>query len=154
MNFDDRIEELFLDIPESPPEAGPVVHVVQTGKLLFMSGIYPWKHGKMAYKGRVGLELTVDAGKLAAHSATLQFLGILKKHMNGSLSKVKQIVSLRGYISSGAEFHDQHKVLDGASQLIYDVFGSVAGKHTRTAIGVTSLPHSAAVSLEFIVEVK
>ncbi len=154
MDFDERIEELFLDLPEAPPEAGAVVNAIQTGKYIYLSGVLPWKHGKMAYKGRVGLELTLDAGKLAAHAATLQALGILRTFLDGSLNKVKQIVSLKGFVASGAEFKEQHKVLDGASQLLSDVFGATAGKHARAAIGVTSLPFGAAIQLELIIEAR
>lgn len=154
MDFDARIDELFLDLPEPPPESGAVVNAVQMGKFVFISGVLPWKNGKMAYKGRLGLELRTDSGKMASHAACMNVLGILQSFLDGSLNKIKRIVQLRGFIASGAEFHDQDKVLDGASQLITDVFGAIAGKHVRTSVGVNSLPNNAAVQLELVVELK
>jgi enamine deaminase RidA (YjgF/YER057c/UK114 family) len=154
MDFDDRIDELFLDLPEPPPEFGGIANAVQMGKTVFISGVFPWKNGKMAYKGRLGLELRSDNGKLAAHAACMNALGMLRAFLDGSLNKIKRIVQLRGFVASGAEFHDQDKVLDGASQLITDIFGQTAGKHARTAIGVTALPNNAAIQLELIVELK
>lgn len=153
MDFDKRVGELFLDLPETPPEKGVTAHAVQAGKLIFISGILPWKEGRMVYKGRVGLELNVDAGRQAAHAACMQALGVLRTTLDGSLNKVRKIVFLRGFVASGSEFYDQNRVLDGASQLLSDIFGS-AGKHASTAIGVTSLPFGAAVELELIAEVK
>jgi len=153
MNFDKRIDELFIDLPEPAPEVGAVVHVAQTGKLLFAGGAFPWKDGRMSYRGRVGLELNLDSGRSAAHAAALQALGMLRRHLGGTLNKVKRIVMLRGFIASGSEFKDHHKVLDGASQLLIDIFGSSAGKHARSAVGVTALPHGAPVELEMVVEI-
>jgi len=154
MNFDKKIEELFIDLPEPAPEVGATVHVAQAGKLLFIGGVLPWKDGRMAYRGRVGLELNLDAGRSSAHAAGLQALGLLRKYLDGSLNKVKGIVLLRGYVASGSEFRDQHKVLDGASQLLIDIFGPTSGRHTRSAVGVTSLPHGAPVELELVAEIK
>jgi enamine deaminase RidA (YjgF/YER057c/UK114 family) len=154
MDFDKRIDELFLDLPEPLPEAGAVVNVAQAGKLLFLSGVYPVKDGRLSYKGRLGLELGLDAGRLASHTACMQALGTLRGFLDGSLNKVKRIVFLRGFVASGSEFRDHLKVLEGASQLLTDVFGATVGKHGRSAIGVAALPNGAAVELELIVEVK
>lgn len=153
MDFDQRVEELFLDLPEPAPEVGAVANIAQSGKQLFISGAFPWKDGRMSHRGRVGLELNLDSGRLASHAACMQALGMLQKYLDGSLNKVKRIVYLRGYVASGSEFKDHHKVLDSASQLLMDVFGG-AGKHARSAIGVSALPHGAPVELEIVVEVK
>lgn len=153
MNFDGRIEELFIDLPEPPIEKGGVANAVQAGKFVFIGGVLPWKEGKLAFSGRLGLELNLDAGQRAAHSACINALSMLNAHLGGSLNKVKKIALLRGFIASGAEFKDQHKVLDGASKLLNDIFGN-AGKHARSAIGVNTLPFGAAVELELIVEIK
>jgi enamine deaminase RidA (YjgF/YER057c/UK114 family) len=155
MDHDKRIDELFLDIPEAPAEKGAsTAHAVKTGRLVFLSGVLPWKEGRLAYKGRVGLELTLDTGKLAAHAACVQALGILRHFLDGSLNSVKQIVLLKGFVASGAEFKEHQKVLDGASKLLTDIFGGTAGRHARTAVGVNALPGGAAVELEMIVEVR
>lgn len=154
MDFDKRIVEIFLDLPEVPPEPPAISHVVQAGKLVIISGALPWKEGRMLHKGRLGLELNVDAGRQASHAACVQALAMLNKFLQGSLNKIKKIVMLRGFVASGAEFYDQNKVLDSASQLLLDVFGSTTGRHARSAVGVNALPHGAAVELELVVEVK
>ena len=136
MDFDKKIDELFLDLPEALPESGAVANAVQVGKLIFLSGALPWKEGKIAYKGRLGLEVSIDNGRAAAHAACMQALGTLRN------------------ISSGGDFHEQQKVLDGASRLLHDIFGDTAGKHARTAVGVNVLPNNAAIELELVVEVK
>jgi len=153
MDFDGKAEELFLEFQEPSPLNGALAHVVQTGKLAFVGGVLPWKEGRMVYKGRLGLEVKVDTGKQAAHAACMQALSALRAHLGGSLNKVKQVVALKGYVASGAEFYEHQKVLDGASQLLFDIFGP-AGRHTRSAVGVASLPFGAAVEIELIVEVK
>ena len=153
MNFDKRIDELFIDLPEPAPEVGAIVHVAQAGKLLFVGGAFPWKDGRMAYRGRIGLELNLDSGRLAASAACMQAIGQLQKYLGGTLNKIKRIVMLRGFVASGSEFKDHQKVLDSASQLLTDIFGSVAGRHARSAIGVTALPHGAPVELEMVVEI-
>lgn len=153
MDFDGKTEELFLEFQEAAPVGGPTVGIVQTGKLVIAGGALPWKDGRMAYKGRLGLEVKVDTGKQAAFAACMQALSSIRAHLGGTLNKVKQVVALRGYVASGAEFYEQQKVMDGASQLLADIFGT-AGRHTRTAIGVASLPFGAAVEIELIVEVK
>lgn len=154
MDFDKRADELFLDFPEPPKEEGLTVAAASAGKLVFLSGAYPLKDGRMSYKGRVGLEINTDTAKLAAHAACMQALGSLREFLGGSLNQVRRIVNLRGFVASGVEFHDHHKVLDGASQLLVDLFGAKAGKHSRTVVGVTSLPYNAAVELELVVEIK
>jgi enamine deaminase RidA (YjgF/YER057c/UK114 family) len=142
-----------LEFQESEPSGGPTVSVVQTGKLVIACGALPWKEGRMAYKGRLGLEVKLDTGKQAAFAACMQALSAIRSHFSGTLNKIKQVVSLRGYVAAGGEFYEHHKVLDGASQLLSDVFGA-AGKHTRTAVGVASLPFGASVEIELIVETK
>jgi enamine deaminase RidA (YjgF/YER057c/UK114 family) len=153
MDFDKKIDELFLDLPEITPTAGIAANVVQTGKLVFLSGVLPMKEGRLACKGRVGLEVNAEAGRMAAHAACVLSLGILRNFLGGSLNKVRQIVSLRAFVASGAEFKDHQKIADGALELLSDIFGN-AGKPARAAVGVTALPSNATVELEMIVEIK
>ena len=154
MDFDKKAADLFLDIPEAPKETGVVANAVQTGKLVFVSGAYPWKEGRLAYKGRLGIELTPDVGRMAANAACVQALGFLNGHLKNSLNKVKRIVSIKVNIAAGSDFKNHQKVADGASLLLNDVFGPLAGKHSRVVVGVNSLPMGAAVEVELIAEVK
>lgn len=154
LDFDKRIDELFLDLPEPPAERELWARAVQSGKTVFLSGAFPYKEGKLAYKGRLGLEYTADTGRLAAHAACMQALGALREHLGGSFNKVKQIVMLRGYIACGAEFKDHAKVMDGASRLLLDIFGNSAGRHARIDVGVNALPNGATLELELMVEIR
>jgi len=154
MDFDTKADELYLDFNEPAKEVGPVLNVVQTGKLLYVSGALPFKEARLSHKGRVGIEVTTDSARLASHAACLQALGFIRKYLDGSLNKVKKVVMLRGYVASASEFHEQGKVLDGASQLLVELFGPVAGKHARVAVGVNVLPNNAPVMIELVVEIK
>lgn len=153
MDFDERLEELFIDLTEAAPEQGGVVHAVKTGHLVFVSGKLPRAEGRLTYKGRLGLDVTLDHGKAAARAAMVQSLSALWHFLGGTLNKVKRIVAVRGFVASGADFKDHHKVFELASRLLVDIFGT-AGQHSLTAVGVNNLPNGAAVEIELIVEVK
>jgi enamine deaminase RidA (YjgF/YER057c/UK114 family) len=153
MDFDTKLEELFIDLPEPPQSATGTAHAVQVGKLLYVGGILPFSEGKIAVKGRVGLEVRLDNAKLAARTAAVNALAVIATELGGTLNKVKRIVEVTGYIASGAEFRQHFKVLDGVSELFFQIFGA-AGKHTRNAIGCTNLPNDACIELSLIVEIK
>lgn len=153
MNYDERLQELFIDLPEPPTTSGGTSNSTQSGKLLFINGVLPLSEGRIAPKGRVGLEVNIDNAKRAARTAAVNCLGIISAHCGGTVSKVKQIISVTAYIASGGEFRDHFKVLDGASELFNQIFGS-AGKHTRNAVGCSNLPGDACIELSMIVELK
>ncbi|MBI2346461.1 MAG: RidA family protein [Deltaproteobacteria bacterium] len=152
MSAEKRAAELFLDFPVPPASPAGTLHTRQVGKLLFVGGALPIGEGRIQGKGRLGLEVSLDQGRGAARLALIQALAMIREEV-GSLDKVRQVVQLTGQIASGAEFHQQGKVLDQASQLLVELFGA-AGNHTRTAIGVTALPQQACVQIELIVEIK
>jgi len=153
MDFDAKLDELFIDLPEPVHLTSGTAHAVQTGKLLYIGGVLPFSEGKMASKGRVGLEVRLDNAKLAARIAAVNALAIMWKEFGGTLNKVKRIVQVTGYIASGGEFRQHFKVLDGATELFSQIFGS-AGKHSRNAIGCAALPNDACIELSLIVEIK
>ena len=152
MNYEKKIEELFIELPEAPEGIKAVVPAVLTEKMLHISGQFPFADGKLVHKGRLGLEINLDQGMLAARYALLQALSVVRQAL-GSLNKVQKIVQLTGYVASGADFKDQDRVLDSASNLLHDIFGP-AGKHARIAVGVNMLPQNACVELALIVESK
>lgn len=152
MSFDDRIDDLFIDLPEPPSVVGAYVNVVRTGKLLYISGVLPKSEGKMM-TGRVGIDVRLDTGCQSAKAAALLALSIIKNELGGSLNKVKRIIQLSVAVASGADFKDHFKVLNSASDLLVQIFGP-SGKHTRIATGATSLPENASVELSMIVEVR
>jgi enamine deaminase RidA (YjgF/YER057c/UK114 family) len=153
MDFDEKLEELFIDLPEPPHLTGGVLHAVKTGKMMYISGILPFSEGKIAVKGRVGLEVRLDNAKLAARAAAVNALAVMSAELGGTLNKIKRIINITGYIASGGEFRQHFKVLDGASELFHQIFGA-AGKHTRNAVGCSCLPNDACVELSVIVELK
>lgn len=152
MSVEQRAADLFLDLPTPSTPHGPMLYARAAGKLLFCSGALPISDGKVQFRGRVGLEVTLDQARSAARLALLQLLASVRAYC-GSLDKVRQVIHLTGQIASGAEWHEQEKVVDGASQLLVDLFGP-AGQHSRTAVGVLALPQEACVQLELIVEIK
>jgi len=153
MDFDVKLDELFIDLPEPHEPTSGTSHAVQVGKLLYIGGVLPYSEGKIAVKGRVGLEVRFDNAKLAARIAGINALAVIRTELGGTLNKVKRIVLLTGYIASGPDFKQQFKVLDGASELFSQIFGP-AGKHTRNAIGCAALPNDACIELSLIVEIK
>ncbi len=153
MDFDEKLDELYIDLPEPPTPAAGTVHAVQVGKLLYISGVLPMSEGKIQPKGRVGLEVKLDNAKFAARVAAVNALSIITAECGGTLNKVKRIIEATGFVASGGDFRQHFKVLDGATELLNQVFGSF-GKHTRNAIGCASLPENACVELSLIVELK
>ena len=153
MDFDAKREELFIDLPEPPHLTGGALHAVKVGKILHIGGVLPLSEGKVANKGRVGLEVRLDNAKFAARLAAINTLAVIAKESGGTLNKVKRIINVTAYIASGGDFRQHFKVVDGASELFTQIFGS-AGKHARNAVGCTCLPQDACVELATIVEMK
>jgi len=152
MNYEKRLSELLIELPEIAQPVKATVPSILAGKLLYIGGQLPYSEGKIAFKGRLGLEISLDQGHLASRYALLQALSVIRQTL-GSLNKVQKIVQLAGFVASGGDFKDHDRVLDSASNLLQDIFGS-AGKHTRIAVGVHTLPLGACVELSLIVEVK
>jgi len=152
MSVEDNLRGLGLELPEPPQPVGAYVPAVARDGLVFISGVLPLMNGKPIFRGKVGLQVTLDQGYDAAAVACLNALAILKKEL-GSLDRVKRIIKVTGYIACSAFFQDQPKVLNGASELLLKLFGE-KGRHARVAIGCISLPMDAPVEIEMIVEVE
>jgi enamine deaminase RidA (YjgF/YER057c/UK114 family) len=146
-----RLKELGIKLPAPPEPFGTYVEAVQTGNLLFLTGMLPTEGRGAKFIGRVGAELDVDAGRNAAHLAALNVLAVARKHL-GSLDKVTRIVRLGVSIATSGDVRDQPKIADAASELLQDVFGKEKNP-CRLVYGVASLPLGAAVELEVIFEV-
>ena len=145
-----RLKELGIQLPPPPEPFGIYVEAVQTGNLLFLTGMLPTNGRAPAFTGRVGAELDVEAGRRAAHLAALNGLAVARQYL-GSLDKVGRIVRLGVSVATSGDVRDQPKVADGASELLQDVFG----KHknpSRTVYGVASLPLGTPVELDIIFE--
>ncbi len=148
MSVEKRIEELGMALPQPPAPAGNYKRAVVAGELVFVSGQFPIRNGKLEYTGRVGAELTVEDGYRAAQLAVLNVLGQLK-FMLGDFDRLREIVRLEGHVASAPGFFDQPKVLDGASDLFTQALVERAG-HARTAFAHPQLPLNAAVEIVVI----
>src|SRR5213596_3965815 len=146
-----RLKELGIKLPTPPQPFGIYVEAVQTGDLLFLSGMLPTEGRTAKFTGRIGAELDVEAGRKAAHLAALNVLAVARKHL-GSLDQVRRVVRLGVSIATSGDVRDQPKVADGASELLQDVFGTNKSP-CRLVYGVASLPLGAPVELEVIFEV-
>ena len=152
MTPEEKLKSLGIELPEVPKPLGSYVPFVKTGNLVYLSGMLPLKGGKLTKTGRVGETVTLEEAAEAAKVAAVNGLAVLRSAVGG-LDKVKRCVRIEGYVSSAQDFADQPKVLNGASNLVFEVFGE-AGLHTRTAIGVNILPLDSPVEISFIFEVK
>jgi enamine deaminase RidA (YjgF/YER057c/UK114 family) len=138
-------------LPHAPHPLGAYVETVQTGSLLFLSGMLPIKDGKPQYLGALGRELAADAGRDALRTATLNALAAAKQHL-GSLDRVTKVVRVGVYLAVAADFYNQPAVADAASELLRDVFGE-GRTSVRSVFGVVSLPLAMPVMLEVTFEV-
>jgi len=146
-----RLNELGLELPAPPEPFGAYVEAVQTGDLLFLSGMLPTEGHAAKFVGRVGAELDLEAGRKAARLGALNVLAVAKQHL-GSLDKVRRIVRLGVSVATSGDVRDQPKVADAASELLQDVFGKDKSP-CRMVYGVASLPLGTPVELEVIFEV-
>ena len=150
--IDKRLNELGIELPPANAPAGNYVPFVRTGNLLFISGQIPMVDGKPGFIGTLGAALSVDDGAAAARACGLSILAQVREALDGDLDRVVRCVKLSGFVASTPDFGDQPKVVNGASDLMVDVFGE-AGRHARAAVGMASLPLGVAVEVEAIFEV-
>jgi enamine deaminase RidA (YjgF/YER057c/UK114 family) len=149
--IENRLASLGIPLPSPPAPAGSYVPVVISHNFAFVAGQIPSEGGQVKFKGKVGRDITIEAGQQAARLCTINALAQLKSAL-GSLDRIKRVVKVSGYVNCDPSFTDQPKVINGASDLLVQIFGD-AGKHARAAVGVSSLPLDSAVEVEFIVEV-
>ena len=149
---EERLALLGLKLPPPPKPFGAYAEAVQTGGLLFLSGMLPTEGKTASHVGRVGAELSVTEGQEAARAAALNAVAVIREHL-GSLDKVGRIVRLGVSIATQSDFLDHPRVADGASYLLRDIFGEERNP-CRLVYGVASLPLGVPVELELIVEVR
>ncbi len=150
MDVDARLQELGYTLPEPSVAGGNYVSAKTVGNLVYLAGaISTGPEGVIA--GTVGFERSVDEGYTAARACALTHLAVLRRHL-GTLQAVKEIVSVNGYVNAAPGFVDSPKVVNGASDLLVDVFGE-CGRHVRAAVGVSSLPRNALVEIQMVVAI-
>ena len=145
-----RLQSLGIQLPAPPTPFGTYVEALQTGNLLFLSGMLPVVDHKPKYLGRLGKELDTEAGRDAARTACLSGLAAARQHL-GSLDRISRVVRLGVFIATFGDFFDQPKVADGASDLLGDIFGNDKPP-VRLVLGVASLPLGMPIELELIFE--
>jgi len=151
MNFDDKINELNIELPEAKAPVGSYEATKISGKLLYVSGQISINSNGELIKGKVGKDLTTDDAYKAAERCGLSIVAQVKKACNGDLSKVKSCIKLTGFVNSTKDYTEQPKVINGASDLIASIFGN-AGMHTRAAVSTNSLPLGVSVEVDAIFE--
>ena len=151
MNFDKKISDLGIYLPEAKAPVGNYVATKIVGKFLYISGQISIDEKGKLIKGKVGKDLDTDQAYLAAKRCGLSIIAQAKNACNGDLSKIKSCIKLTGFVNSIDMFTDQPKVINGASDLMVDVFGN-NGMHTRAAVSVNSLPLGVSVEVDAVFE--
>ena len=151
MNYDQKINELKINLPKAADPVGSYVAAKISGKMLFISGQISIDEKGKLIKGKLGKDLNTDEGYNAARRCALNIVAQIKKACNDDLSKIKSCVKLTGFVNSAENFVEQPKVINGASDLIASIFGT-AGMHTRAAVSTNSLPLGVAVEVDAIFE--
>jgi enamine deaminase RidA (YjgF/YER057c/UK114 family) len=152
MSIDQRLAELGITVPQAAAPVASYVPAVLTGNLLHISGQVSFAEDGSRITGRLGEDMSLEDGQAAARRCGLMLLAQIKAAV-GSLDKVSRVVKLGVFVNSSADFTDQPKVANGASDLMVDVFGD-AGRHARAAVGVPALPLGVAVEVDAIVEIR
>ncbi len=150
MQFEQRISELGLTLPDVASPAGSYLPALTSGNLVFTAGQLPIVEGKLVATGKVGNEITLEEATELAKKCILNGLAAVKNEI-GDLDRIKRIVKIVGFVSSDPSFTQQPQVINGASDLLGEIFGEV-GRHARSAVGVAVLPLDAPVEIELIVE--
>jgi enamine deaminase RidA (YjgF/YER057c/UK114 family) len=152
MEAEAKLRALGLSLPEPPRPIGSYLLARQTGDLLFLSGTTCYVDGGLLYTGRLGKELSVEQGQAAARQAMLNLLAVIKSTL-GDLDRVAQVIKLNGYVNSAPDFDRQPEVINGASDLLAQIYGE-SGRHARTSIGVSDLPGHIPVEIELAVQIR
>jgi enamine deaminase RidA (YjgF/YER057c/UK114 family) len=152
MFFERKLTDLGITLPPPPKPVATYIPSVLAGDLLFLSGVIPFRDGRLVFAGKLGRELTVEQGYDAAKLALLNALAIIRQEL-GTLDRVKRIVRMTGHVASAEGFIQHPAVINGASDLLVQIFGE-AGRHARVALGAAELPLNAPVEIELIVQVR
>ena len=153
MSAETLLAKLRLELPPAPKPAGVYKPVVITGNMAYVSGHGPLKTDKTLITGRVGADLDLQAGKLAARQVGLAILATLRAQL-GTLDRVKRVIKVLGMVNATVDFQDHPAVINGCSELFAELFGPENGVGARSAVGMASLPGNIAVEIEVIFELE
>lgn len=149
---DSKLEQLGYPLERTSPEGSLVEPLTVVGDLLFASGQVPFDGAELSSKGKVPSQVSIDEAKRAAALCAANVLRAVRKRL-GTLERINRVVRVTGYVNADPDFTDEHLVINGASQLLLEVFGD-AGRHARTAIGVAQLPLGASTEVEMILQLE
>ena len=148
--IDEKLKSLGITLPTPPKPAGSYIPVVTSGNLVFVSGQIPMQDGKVSYTGKVPTERTIEDAQNAAKICAVNILAQIKANL-GSLDRISKIVRVSGFVNSTGDFAEHPKIINAASDLFFEIFGEKA-KHSRIAVGVSSLPLNSTVEIDMIAE--
>ena len=151
--FDENIKNLGLNIPDLPKALANYVPFKIVNKTMYISGQAPVQNGELIYKGKVGSEITTEDGIKAAKLCVINIIAAVKTGLEGDWDRLASFVKLTGYVNCLDNFTDQPKIINGASDLLVDIFGD-QGRHSRVAVGSNALPLGIAVEIDAIVQLK
>jgi len=149
--IEEKLKSLNITLPTPPKPAGAYIPVVKSGNTVYVSGQIPIEDGKVAFKGKVPSVQSLEQAQKAAKICAINALAQLKSEL-GSLDKISKILRVSGFVNSESDFTEQPKVINAASDLLFEIFGE-KGQHSRIAVGVASLPLGATVEIDMIVEI-
>lgn len=152
MTIEEKVQSLGLTLPQTPKPVAAYIPAIQVDNLVYTSGQLPVVAGELKFKGKLGREITKQQGYQAAKICALNALSAIKSVI-GELDRIEQVVKVVGFVASAEGFTEQPAVVNGASELLKQLFGD-QGAHARSAVGMAELPLGAAVELEMIVKVK
>ena len=152
-SFEENIKNLGLKIPELPKALANYVPYKIVGKTMYISGQAPVKNGELIYKGKVGSDISVEDGIEAARLCVINIIAAVKTGLEGDWSKLDSFVKLTGYVNCQDTFTDQPKIINGASDMLVEIFGD-QGRHSRVAVGSNALPLGISVEIDAIVQLK
>ena len=149
--IEEKLNELGVSLPTAPKPAGSYVPVVVSGKLAFVSGQIPIKDGQVIYQGKVGIDQSIEQAQKAAKLCIINGLAQINTYF-GTLDNLEKIIKISGFVNSAQDFTEHPKVINAASDFLVEIFGE-EGRHSRIAIGVSSLPLNATVEIDMLVEI-
>lgn len=149
----DRMDELALRLPDPPKPAANYVPYVLVGQTIYVSGQIPLVDGEPTFIGQVGTDFDIEAGRKAARICALNVVAQVSDALDGDLDRVARVCKLTGFVNCSHEFYQQPKIIDAASELMLQIFDE-AGRHSRSAVGVSALPFNVAVEIEAIFHIK
>ncbi len=150
--YESKLKEMGIEIPEAPKPLAAYVPAALEGNLVYTAGQLPLKDGKLCCEGKVGAEVSVEDATAAAKICAINCLSVIKSQI-GSLDNIERILKVTVFVASAKEFTAQPQVANGASEFFVEVFGE-AGKHVRSAVGVSELPINAPVEIEIVAKIK